>query len=465
MAEYGHSVFPGFPGYWGDVAVQLEHVDPTFIVYSNSDGSFTRFDGAGIQFVPDGLGGQILVGTINSITRTAALNDASGDEFVINFNYSATTLASHPNGSPFSSILADIFAGDDLVNGNAGNDTLKGFAGNDTIVGAGGADFLDGGTGDDILRGGLGNDTYVIDSAHDTVDETGGDGIDTVRSTVSQSLLNFFFGENILGDVENLVLLGGAATGIGNNLDNVITGNALNNPLEGFGGNDTLIGGDGNDSLSGGMGLRCPSRWRGQRLVRAGGPPVRPHSQRWPATFVVPGELGSPPVSGGDEAKAQSHHRLRCSWLRSAWLLSPRRVRLGRMSDLFSDLAGPPGALGSNGHWRWPLPAWIYLAPFGATNSGRVDARSGTDPGATARRFDRGQRRLPPCLELIRPCKRFKARLGSSDRRFQGRWGRSANDCVRSIWWIRASTSSGDGRVACWRMSRAPSKRMAVAWH
>jgi Ca2+-binding RTX toxin-like protein len=45
------------------------------------------------------------------------------------------------------------------------------------------------------------------------------------------------------------------ATGVGNELANVLTGNDGNNLLQGLGGNDTLSGGLGNDSLFGGLGI------------------------------------------------------------------------------------------------------------------------------------------------------------------------------------------------------------------
>ena len=129
--------------------------------------------------------------------------------------------------------------GNDLANvitGNTGANTLDGGAGNDT---------LDGGAGNDTLSGGAGDDTYVVDSTLDVVVEAAAAGTDTVSSSV-----NYVLGTN----VENLNLVGTAATAVGNALANSITGNAANNTLDGGIGNDTLSGGDGSDSLSGGSG-------------------------------------------------------------------------------------------------------------------------------------------------------------------------------------------------------------------
>jgi Ca2+-binding RTX toxin-like protein len=101
-----------------------------------------------------------------------------------------------------------------------------------------------------VLKGLGGNDTYVV-GAGDIVDESAGSsGTDFVRSTFTTSLAD---AAHFKGAVENLVLLGTAATGIGNALANVIIGNNSANALNGLGGNDTLSGGLGNDTLTGGL--------------------------------------------------------------------------------------------------------------------------------------------------------------------------------------------------------------------
>ncbi|MGW9033216.1 calcium-binding protein, partial [Streptomyces sp. NPDC055722] len=131
---------------------------------------------------------------------------------------------------------------DNSLNGNAGNNVLIGRAGNDRI---------DGGAGADRLIGGRGDDTYVVDDANDEVDETSGNGVDTVLSFTSLDLS----AEKIRGQVENLGLIGNAKiNGTGNDLDNIIIGNAAGNVLDGGAGNDKLDGGAGADSLIGGLG-------------------------------------------------------------------------------------------------------------------------------------------------------------------------------------------------------------------
>jgi Ca2+-binding RTX toxin-like protein len=135
---------------------------------------------------------------------------------------------------------------DNVITGNASDNVLSGGAGDDTLDGGAGNDTLDGGTGADTMRGGTGNDVYIVDNAGDVVFELAGEGIDTVRASLSYTL-----GAN----VENLVLTGTSnLNGMGNELNNVLTGNAGSNRLNGGAGNDRLIGGDGVDYLTGGAG-------------------------------------------------------------------------------------------------------------------------------------------------------------------------------------------------------------------
>ena len=148
--------------------------------------------------------------------------------------------------------MIDMGIGSDTYIGWAGRDSVAGGAGADLLNGGRGADYLDGGSGIDTLIGGFGNDRYVVDRANDVVDEEGGDGIDTVYSSVTLSLAA---SATMRGEVEHLVLTGTAAiNGFGNGLDNRMTGNVAANILRGGGGSDTLSGGGGDDVLVGGSG-------------------------------------------------------------------------------------------------------------------------------------------------------------------------------------------------------------------
>ncbi len=118
-----------------------------------------------------------------------------------------------------------------MLTGNEQANTLNGFAGNDT---------LDGKTGADTMAGGAGDDLYIIDNAADLVEESIDNGIDTVQSNIDYTL-----GANL----ENLILAEGAVNGVGNELDNTITGNAAANTIDGGIGADTLTGGAGADTF------------------------------------------------------------------------------------------------------------------------------------------------------------------------------------------------------------------------
>ena len=169
--------------------------------------------------------------------------------------------------------------GDDALNGDAGIDYLVGGAGNDTLNGGadadalygedgddiliGGSDFvtdiLVGGNGNDTLRGdsslgdydrmdgGAGDDIYWVDTGDDLTFEAVNGGIDTVHADVRVTNGGVY----LYANVENLVLEGTTAFGVGNELDNSLIGNASNNYLLGGAGNDRLNGMGGNDVLFG----------------------------------------------------------------------------------------------------------------------------------------------------------------------------------------------------------------------
>ncbi|MBN6151780.1 hypothetical protein JR065_15645 [Xanthomonas sp. AmX2] len=126
---------------------------------------------------------------------------------------------------------------DNVITGNGGANTLQGFEGND---------FLDGGSGNDNLVGGIGNDTYVVGSTGDVVTESAGEGVDTVRSSITYTLG---------AELENLTLTGTSViNGSGNAGANILVGNSGNNSLSGLGGNDVLEGMGGVDTLTGAAG-------------------------------------------------------------------------------------------------------------------------------------------------------------------------------------------------------------------
>ncbi len=134
----------------------------------------------------------------------------------------------------------DALSGIENLIGSAHDDLLTGSAAANRIEAGEGNDQIDGGAGADTLIGGAGDDRYVVDSASDLVVEAAGEGVDTVRASVTHAL-----GSHL----ENLVLTGVSDTdGTGNNLDNEITGNAGSNRIDGGLGADTMSGGSGDDT-------------------------------------------------------------------------------------------------------------------------------------------------------------------------------------------------------------------------
>ncbi len=132
-----------------------------------------------------------------------------------------------------------------VLMGMAGDDVLDGAAGADRLFGGDGNDELTGGTGLDYLEGGAGDDVYNMTSEADVIVELAGGGIDLVRSSAN----SFTLGDHL----ENLEVTG-FGYGIGNALNNTLTGSASSNSLEGMDGNDVLDGRAGLDYLLGGLG-------------------------------------------------------------------------------------------------------------------------------------------------------------------------------------------------------------------
>ena len=194
--------------------------------------------------------------TVSVNPLTLALNNINGTGNALNNILTGNTGKNILNGG----------IGADTLNGDLGNDTLNGGIGTDSMTGGAGNDSLDGGVGADTMDGGVGNDIYVVDETGDIVTETLSiallGGIDTVKSTISYSLLDTDGVGSSGGNVENLTLLTVSTTnltlnnidGTGNVFNNIIIGNAGNNVLTGDDGNDILAGGAGMDILNGGTG-------------------------------------------------------------------------------------------------------------------------------------------------------------------------------------------------------------------
>ncbi|MBX3576471.1 MAG: S8 family serine peptidase [Rhizobiaceae bacterium] len=202
--------------------------------------------GGGNDVLNGGRGNDVLVGGAGAdqFDGGAGLDtadySAEGDEVVLDLD----------GGVNGGAAAGDTFASIERFLLGRGNDTfvagtaafaldVAGGGGADLLVTGQGNDRLDGGDGADLMAGGQGDDTYFVSEAADQVFEHGGEGTDTVYSSVT-----FWLPE----EVEVLGLLGdGSINAYGNDGANRITGNLAANLIDGRGGDDWMAGGGGND--------------------------------------------------------------------------------------------------------------------------------------------------------------------------------------------------------------------------
>jgi serralysin len=204
------------------------------------------------------VGRQAFTGTGNVLTNRITggiaddtLNGGEGRDFMIGRRGNDTYLvdmgrdvviedASNGIDTVRSRVSLTLYANTEnlILEGNASNGT--GNALRNTITGNARANVLDGAGGVDTLIGRTGNDVYVTDGG-DSVVEQLNQGIDLVRSSASFELA---------ANVEKLTLTGTAnSKGVGNGLNNAITGNSGANHVFGLFGNDVLTGGAGADTF------------------------------------------------------------------------------------------------------------------------------------------------------------------------------------------------------------------------
>ncbi len=180
------------------------------------DGNDTIFGDGEIDYIDGGAGNDV----INGGYRADAIYGGDGDDILWG--------DIQGDGSGASGQIADFNT--DILVGGAGNDVLRG----DTLRG----DY-------DLMDGGSGDDAYYVDTPDDLTFEAANGGTDTVYATINGA------GYYLYANTENLVLGGNTPFGVGNELNNRITGSAASNWLLGGAGNDVLNGRGGNDVLFG----------------------------------------------------------------------------------------------------------------------------------------------------------------------------------------------------------------------
>ncbi|MEI6573176.1 MAG: hypothetical protein WCO61_06505 [Alphaproteobacteria bacterium] len=262
---------------------------------SGGAGADTIIGGAGNDSFSVGWGGNdTLDGGLGSDTlNLSGVNNAIYGIEAVTMTGQTGTMKGFSSTSPFNSNSSTVnFTSFEYIwlshtNSSLGNNNGYGisdrFIGSATtsniyIQGWGGADTLDDGGGSAMtLDGNLDNDTYYIRSATTQINDPyfGGYGnFNTVNTTLTSiDLSSTQYGAgliisnlNYLDSANSLYTEGatwgssgwgttigsGNFTGIGNDLNNVITGGTGNNSLVGGAGADTLIGNNGNDVLRGG---------------------------------------------------------------------------------------------------------------------------------------------------------------------------------------------------------------------
>jgi Ca2+-binding RTX toxin-like protein len=142
------------------------------------------------------------------------------------------------------------------VRGGGGADQLAAGPAGTTLVGNGGDDILTGGPGEDHLVGGLGADAMSGGAGTDTADYSARtmDVAVTLDGAANDGSVGE--GDNVAGDVENV--LGGLGP-------DLLVGGAGANDLDGGPGDDVVDGGGGQDVLRGGDGADTLRARDGQR--------------------------------------------------------------------------------------------------------------------------------------------------------------------------------------------------------
>jgi len=218
-----------FGSMFEDILQSIENVDGSSFddtIYGNEQAN-ELFGMGGNDYIVGGLGGDFIDGD----TGQDAV-DYAGSPVGI-------TIALDGSAGTGGFAAGDRLFGIEIIEATNLVDVLTGNAQDNILEGRGGNDTLNGGAGADTLVGGLDSDTYIVDNTGDRITENGGQGTDTVLTSVSYVL-------TAGADVELLATTNDLGTAAIN-----LTGNANGNIVVGNNGNNIITGGDGRDELTG----------------------------------------------------------------------------------------------------------------------------------------------------------------------------------------------------------------------
>ena len=224
-------------------------------------GNVVVAEGAAIENAIGGSGSDVITGnalsnslsggggadTLNGLGGANIFDGGEGDDILNGGDGIDTAVYSRSTGM----VIVDLGLTGRQNTQSQGYDTLSSIENligsnyGDGLAGNALANIIDGGQGQDYMAGGGGDDTYFVDSAGDNPVESLNAGYDAVISQVDFAL-------NV--NLEALTLVNGQ-NGVGNALDNMITGNAGANNLQGWDGSDQLHGLGGGDLIYGQSGV------------------------------------------------------------------------------------------------------------------------------------------------------------------------------------------------------------------
>ena len=215
------------------------------------DSKDTLRGGTGADTLTGGDGVDVADYGATSTRNVVRLDGARNDGADLNRDFSSSAAE---EGDLVDNTIEQVIGGSgpDALIGSDRSDNLRGMGGDDFLSAEGNSDRLDGGLGSDFIAGGSGQDAAANANRTERLllsnDSRANDGADANGDGVADE------GDNIGGDVENIIGGGGPDLIVGNDERNVVDGQDGDDTLDGAGGDDDMEGDQGNDTYLAGPG-------------------------------------------------------------------------------------------------------------------------------------------------------------------------------------------------------------------